>query len=198
MPFPSKSPATESDPKPAGPAATGPSRRELMTAGAALATIPLMEGCAHPMRSTPSATGAPPASHAGPPAVGGVGTVPVTLSVNGQSHTLSLEPRVTLLDGRRVDSCLVLALMASGSEVTTIEGLATGDQLHPVQQAFIKHDAFQCGYCTPGQICSAVGMLREGHAKTDDEIRDGMSGNICRCGAYPNIVLAVKDAMNQA
>ena len=99
-----------------------------------------------------------------------------------------------LLDGKRVNACLTLAIMKDGAEVTTIEGLATGSQLHPMQQAFVDCDAFQCGYCTPGQICSAVGMIREGHANTDDEIREQMSGNLCRCGAYPNIVAAIKQA----
>jgi xanthine dehydrogenase YagT iron-sulfur-binding subunit len=149
-------------------------------------------------------------------------TIPVRLHVNGREHQLSLDPRVTLLDalreqlpltgtkkgcdhgecgactvlvdGRRVYSCLTLAVVASGAKVTTIEGLADGDRLHPVQEAFIEHDAFQCGYCTSGQICSAVGLLSEGHAKTDDEVRELMSGNICRCGAYPNIVAAIQDA----
>jgi len=116
-----------------------------------------------------------------------------------------------LVDGRRINSCLALAVMMEGKAITTIEGLAKGDELHPVQSAFIKHDGFQCGYCTPGQICSAVGMLSEAQAGTvshvtpdvrttarvrltDDEIRERMSGNICRCGAYPGIVAAVKDA----
>lgn len=102
-----------------------------------------------------------------------------------------------LLDGKRINSCLSLAVMHDGSEITTIEGLANGDELHPVQQAFIEHDAFQCGYCTPGQICSAVGLLKEGKAKTDDEIRDLMSGNICRCGAYSNIFKVVKEAVEK-
>jgi xanthine dehydrogenase YagT iron-sulfur-binding subunit len=101
-----------------------------------------------------------------------------------------------LLDGKRVNSCLILAIMKDGSEITTIEGLANG-KFHPLQQAFMDHDAFQCGYCTPGQICSAVGMLREGHAKTADEIRELMSGNICRCGAYVNIVTAIQEVMAQ-
>jgi len=100
-----------------------------------------------------------------------------------------------LLDGRRVNACLTLAVMQAGHEVTTIEGLADGDALHPLQQAFIDHDAFQCGYCTPGQICSAVGLMAEGRATTTDEIRELMSGNICRCGAYPNIVAAIAQAM---
>ncbi len=149
-------------------------------------------------------------------------TIPISLHVNGRDHRLSLDPRATLLDalreqlhltgtkkgcdhgqcgactvlidGRRVYSCLTLALVAAGAKVTTIEGLADGDRLHPVQEAFIQHDAFQCGYCTSGQICSAVGLLSEGHAKTDAKVRELMSGNICRCGAYPNIVAAVQDA----
>jgi xanthine dehydrogenase YagT iron-sulfur-binding subunit len=148
--------------------------------------------------------------------------VPVTLQINGRKHELKLEPRVTLLDalreylgltgtkkgcdhgqcgactvlvdGRRIYSCLTLAVMHAGARITTIEGLADGDTLHPVQAAFITRDAFQCGYCTPGQICSAVGLLNEGHARTDDEVREQMSGNICRCGAYPNIVAAIQDA----
>ena len=153
------------------------------------------------------------------------GVVPVTLRINGQEHQLQLEPRVTLLDAlrnnlqlfgtrkgcdhgqcgactilvddTRVLSCLTLAIMKDGATVTTIEGLASGETLHPIQQAFIDHDAFQCGYCTPGQICSAVGMLAEGHARTADEIRELMSGNICRCGAYPNIVAAIQQGMRQ-
>jgi xanthine dehydrogenase YagT iron-sulfur-binding subunit len=153
------------------------------------------------------------------------GPVPMALKINGETHSLPLEPRVTLLDalrehlgmfgtkkgcdhgqcgactvlvnGQRVNSCLTLAIMHQGEEITTIEGLAHGDRLHPVQAAFIEHDAFQCGYCTPGQICSAVGLIHEGHARTDDEIREQMAGNICRCGAYTNIVAAVRQAMHQ-
>ena len=100
-----------------------------------------------------------------------------------------------LVDGRRINSCLTLAVMKDGAEVTTVEGLATDGALHPLQQAFIDHDAFQCGYCTPGQLCSAAGLIAEGKARTADEIRELMSGNICRCGAYPNIVAAIKQAM---
>jgi xanthine dehydrogenase YagT iron-sulfur-binding subunit len=100
-----------------------------------------------------------------------------------------------LVDGRRINSCLTLAVMKDGAEITTIEGLAKGRALHPLQQAFIDHDAFQCGYCTPGQICSAAGMIAEGRAKTPDEIRELMSGNICRCAAYPNILAAIQQAM---
>jgi xanthine dehydrogenase YagT iron-sulfur-binding subunit len=101
-----------------------------------------------------------------------------------------------LVDGRRVNSCLILAVMKDGAHVTTIEGMATDGALHPLQQAFIDHDAFQCGYCTSGQICSAAGMLAEGKAKTADEIRELMSGNICRCGTYPNIVAAIQQVMS--
>ena len=99
-----------------------------------------------------------------------------------------------LVNGERINSCLQLLGLCHGSTVVTIEGLAQGDQLHPMQAAFLKHDAFQCGYCTPGQICSAIGLVNEGHATTDDEIREQMSGNICRCGAYQNILSAIKEA----
>jgi len=147
--------------------------------------------------------------------------VAVTLTVNGEKHSLTIEPWVTLLDllreklrltgtkkgcdqgqcgactvivdGRRVNSCLQLAAMRDGSEVTTIEGLGSAENLHPMQAAFVAHDAFQCGYCTPGQICSAVALLDEGHAATPEEIRELMSGNLCRCGAYTNIVAAIED-----
>jgi xanthine dehydrogenase YagT iron-sulfur-binding subunit len=150
--------------------------------------------------------------------------VTVTMMVNGTQKTLRLDTRVTLLDalreklmmpgskkgcdhgqcgactvlvdGRRINSCLHLAVMCEGVEVTTIEGLAKGDELHPMQAAFLKHDGFQCGYCTPGQICSAVGLVKEGHAKTDNQIKELMSGNICRCGAYQNIVAAIKEVQN--
>jgi xanthine dehydrogenase YagT iron-sulfur-binding subunit len=100
-----------------------------------------------------------------------------------------------IVDGKRILSCLTLAVVKDGAEITTIEGLADGETLHALQQAFIEHDAFQCGYCTPGQICSAVGMIHEGKAKTADDIRELMSGNLCRCGAYSNIVAAIQQAM---
>jgi len=149
-------------------------------------------------------------------------TVNVSIEINGAQHQLQLEPRVTLLDllrerlhltgskkgcdygqcgactvhvnGKRVLSCLTLAVMLNGKKVTTIEGLANGDELHPMQEAFLQHDGCQCGYCTPGQIMSGIGCIREGHAGSEDEIREFMSGNICRCGAYPNIVSAIMDA----
>ena len=146
----------------------------------------------------------------------------VTLLVNRSSHRLSLDPRTTLLDalrdhldligtkkgcdlgqcgactvlvdGKRVNSCLMLAVAQQGRRITTIEGLAAGGQLHALQAAFIAHDGFQCGYCTPGQIMSAAGFLAEGRPPTDEAIREYMSGNICRCGAYTNIVAAIKEA----
>jgi xanthine dehydrogenase YagT iron-sulfur-binding subunit len=148
--------------------------------------------------------------------------LPLTLRLNGRDATFTIEPEVTLLDllrerggltgtkkgcdrgqcgactvlvnGRRTLSCLALALAHAGDAITTIEGLADGDRLHPVQAAFVEHDALQCGFCTPGQILSAVGVIAEGRARTDDEIREAMSGNLCRCGAYPNIVAAVAAA----
>ena len=149
--------------------------------------------------------------------------VTVTLQINGAEHRLTIAPWTTLLDalrldldltgtkkgcdhgqcgactvlvdGRRIYSCLTLAIMKDGAQVTTIEGLAQGSTLHPLQQAFVDHDAFQCGYCTPGQICSAAGLIAEGRARTAAEIRELMSGNICRCGAYPNIVAAIEQVM---
>jgi xanthine dehydrogenase YagT iron-sulfur-binding subunit len=149
----------------------------------------------------------------------------LTLRINGRDYALVSEARVTLLDalrerigltgskkgcdhgqcgactvlvdGRRVLSCLTLAAVHEGAEITTIEGLAKNGKLHPMQEAFIKHDGFQCGYCTPGQICSAVGLLNEGRPATDADIREGMAGNICRCGAYPGIVAAVREVRDQ-
>jgi xanthine dehydrogenase YagT iron-sulfur-binding subunit len=149
-------------------------------------------------------------------------TVEVRLVINGRDITLHLDPRVTLLDalrdrlgltgskkgcdagqcgactvlvnGRRINSCLSLAVSHDGDAITTIEGLAKGEELHPVQAAFLDHDGFQCGYCTSGQICSAVALLQEGHTGSDAEIREWMSGNICRCGAYPNILAAIREA----
>ncbi len=147
--------------------------------------------------------------------------LPLQMEINGVPYKLTVEPRVTLLDllreqlgltgtkkgcdhgqcgactvhidGKRINSCLSLAVMNNGKKITTIEGLANGDNLHPMQEAFIKHDGFQCGYCTPGQIMSAVACIKEGHANSKEEIREFMSGNICRCGAYPNIVDAITE-----
>ena len=152
--------------------------------------------------------------------------VSVSLTVNGSLQTLSLDPRTTLLDvlrehldltgtkkgcdqgqcgactilmdGRRINSCLTFAAMYDGAQITTIEGLAVNGVLHPLQQAFIDPDAFQCGYCTSGQICSAAGLIAEGRAKNADEIRELMSGNICRCGAYTNIVAAVEQVVGRS
>src|SRR3954469_11275328 len=149
----------------------------------------------------------------------------ITLNINGEKHTLPVDHRTTLLDalrerldltgtkkgcdqgqcgactvlvdGRRVVSCLTLAVMKDGASVTTIEGLARDGTLHPLQQAFIDHDAFQCGYCTPGQICSGVALMEEGRAPSAADLRELMSGNICRCGAYVNIVSAIEEVMAQ-
>ncbi|UOG77250.1 2Fe-2S iron-sulfur cluster-binding protein [Hymenobacter tibetensis] len=164
----------------------------------------------------PAGAGALPA----PPATGHV-----TLLINGVKRELELAPWTSLLDalreyadltgtkkgcdhgqcgsctvlvnGKRINSCLTLAVMQDGNEVTTIEGLGQEGNLHPLQQAFIDHDAFQCGYCTPGQICSAQGLINEGRAHTEDEIRELMSGNLCRCGAYVGILAAVKEVVDK-
>jgi xanthine dehydrogenase YagT iron-sulfur-binding subunit len=157
------------------------------------------------------------------PAAEVVRTYPVTLRINGQVQQIEVEAWVTLLDllreragltgskkgcdhgqcgactvlidGRRINSCLTLAVMQNGKDITTVEGLADGAQLHSLQQAFIEHDAFQCGYCTPGQLCSAIGLMSEGQAHSAAEVRELMSGNVCRCGAYPGIVAAVTQVM---
>jgi len=192
------------------PKQEGISRRQLLltavTASLALALLPRLT-----WGQTTAKPAAPPGS-----------LRPVTLNINGHDVRIAIDPRVTLLDalrerlglmgtkkgcdhgqcgactvhmnGRRVNSCLTLAMQAEGSKIETIEGLANGDQLHPVQAAFIKHDGFQCGYCTSGQIMSAVACIHEGHARTDEDIAEFMSGNICRCGAYPGIRAAIKEA----
>ncbi len=151
--------------------------------------------------------------------------IALTLKINGVQHELNIEPRVTLLDalreylgltgtkkgcdrgecgactvlvdGKRINSCMTLAVMQMGKSIITIEGLAQNEQLHPMQKAFIEHDAFQCGYCTSGQIVSAVGLLTETQPKSDTEIRQGMSGNLCRCGAYHHIVGAVRQVVEE-
>jgi xanthine dehydrogenase YagT iron-sulfur-binding subunit len=193
--------------------APGSSRRSFLKQasgflGAAVLSPQLMARAAE---SAPTATPAP-----------ADGLLDVTLKINGQTHATRIEPCVTLLDtlrdrldlpgtkkgcdhgtcgactvqidGKRHLSCLTLAVMAQGKEITTIEGLAQGEELHPVQQAFIDCDGFQCGFCTPGQIMSSVSCIQEGHTHDDDEIREWMSGNICRCSAYPNIIDAIKQA----
>jgi xanthine dehydrogenase YagT iron-sulfur-binding subunit len=200
---------TEDDP--AFHSLSRPTRRDVIAAGAAV----------------PIAMALPPAAAAQSPATTAAsGREAVSLTINETEHVLTVDPRTTLLDllrehldltgtkkgcdqgqcgactvlsdGRRINSCLTFAVMLEGRHITTIEGLATGGTLHPLQQAFIDHDAFQCGYCTPGQLCSAAGLITEGRAKTPDEIRELMSGNICRCGAYPNIVAAIQQAMGRS
>jgi xanthine dehydrogenase YagT iron-sulfur-binding subunit len=188
-----------------------PSRRSFVigsaAAAAAIVVSPILGSAAEGVETAPKAD---------------PNAIPVALTVNGTRHDLRLDPRTTLLDalrehldltgtkkgcdqgacgactvlidGRRYNSCLTLAVMHSGQKIVTIEGLAENGRLHPVQAAFIRNDGFQCGYCTPGQICSAVALLKEGHAGSDDEIREWMSGNICRCGAYVGILEAVKEA----
>ena len=199
------------DDRPPAPGPTDISRRNVLKAtvatGGAVAAVPLL-GAAPPA----AAQGTAPASAA----------IPVVLRINGTEHRLTLDPRTTLLDalrehlqltgskkgcglgqcgactvlvdGQRMKSCLWLAVLAEGRQITTIEGLAQGDQLHPLQVAFIERDAFQCGYCTSGQIMAGVACIAEGHARSAQEIRDWMSGNICRCGAYEPIVAAIQDA----
>jgi xanthine dehydrogenase YagT iron-sulfur-binding subunit len=190
-----------------------PSRREVI-AGAASASmvISTSSGTTAQSQGNNSGVGAP--------------LIPVTLTVNRTRHSLTLDPRSSLLDvlrehldltgskkgcdhgrcgactvlieGRRVVSCLTLAVMQDGANITTVEGLAKDGKLHPLQQAFIDRDAFQCGYCTPGQLCSAAGLIAEGKARTPEQIRELMSGNICRCGAYTSIVAAIQQAIGQS
>ncbi|RWM99297.1 MULTISPECIES: (2Fe-2S)-binding protein [unclassified Mesorhizobium] len=197
------------------PSTTGLSRRSFMTATVSAAA-------AAPLLSSPTRAEKPAATRSGLRE-----KVAVSLRINKQPYELSLDARTSLLDalrdhvgltgtkkgcdhgqcgactvlvdGKRVLSCLSFAVMNDGKEVTTVEGLSSSDgKLHPMQQAFIDHDAFQCGYCTPGQIMSAIGCVNEGHANSEDDIREYMSGNICRCAAYPNIVAAVVQARDQA
>jgi xanthine dehydrogenase YagT iron-sulfur-binding subunit len=199
--------------KDAGHGRSGVSRRSFLGGGlAAAAVTPLL-----------NATAEAEAAEAASATADGVAQVTVRAAVNGSPVMVRVDPRATLLDtlrerldlkgtkkgcdrgqcgactvhvdGRRVLSCLTLAAATTGHQVTTIEGLADGDRLHPMQQAFVEHDGLQCGFCTPGQIMSAVAMVDdEGPARSDDEIRERMSGNICRCSAYPRIVDAIRDA----
>jgi xanthine dehydrogenase YagT iron-sulfur-binding subunit len=200
----------------------GVTRRTFLTrlsaGGIAVSTAPLLHTISAAQVET---SPAPTAASAGefPP-------VPIVLNVNGREYPLKLEPRVTLLDalrerlhlfgtkkgcdhgqcgactvhvnGRRVNSCLTFAVMHQGDRITTIEGLANNGELHPVQASFLEHDGFQCGYCTSGQIMSAVALLKEPCGQDDDSVRECMSGNICRCGAYPNIVAAVQEARKRS
>ena len=188
------------------------SRRRFLGVTASTAAFPFVSGAAAPVAAQEEVKD--PSS-----------TVDTTLLVNGKTHRLGLDVRTTLLDalrdhigltgskkgcdhgqcgactvhvdGKRTLACLSLAVAVQGRAVTTIEGLAHGDELHPLQKAFIEHDAFQCGYCTSGQIMSGVACLAEGHTKSDDEIREWMSSNLCRCGTYPNIVAAVRQVAQQ-
>jgi xanthine dehydrogenase YagT iron-sulfur-binding subunit len=190
-------------------------RRGLLGSSAAVAAVPIVSPSARAADPPTPSTFTPPSAARTPE------MLDIVLQVNGTRLPLAVEPRTSLLDalreqagltgtkkgcdhgacgactvhvdGQRIVSCLALAARCEGRAITTIEGLAHGDDLHPMQEAFLHHDAFQCGYCTPGQIMSAVALLDEGHAGSDAEIRAWMSGNICRCGAYPNIVAAVRD-----
>ena len=204
-------------------AGDGENRREFLAQVAASAAVPLLAGAATAPAAW--AAPAPAPAPTPPPAPAALAVdVPVGFVINGKAYNLSIDPRTSLLDalrerlglpgtkkgcdhgacgactvlvdGRRVNSCLTLALAVEGKPVTTIEGLADGDKLHPIQAAFLEHDAFQCGYCTPGQICSAVGMLREAKPASDAAIREAMAGNLCRCGAYANIVAAIRDVID--
>ena len=207
-------------PKPDRPDHVALSRRTFMMSTAATAAAPLAASLPVAAQTPLPRTAATAAPLADTPR-----SLPMVLRVNGTEHRLNLDPRTALLDalreqiglvgtkkgcdhgqcgactvlldGQRVLSCLTLAAQAQGRSVTTIEGLAAADTLHPMQQAFIDNDAFQCGYCTPGQILSAVACVHEGRAGNDAEIREYMSGNLCRCAAYPNIVAAVRQAAPQ-
>ena len=199
----------------------GLTRREFLAAALGIALVLAVPPQLVQAQDAPVPAAVPPALL--PPS--SVGTIPVTLHVNGTAHSLQIEPRVTLLDalrerigltgskkgcdhgqcgsctvhadGKRINSCLALAVAYQNKQITTIEGLASGDTLHPVQAAFIQHDGFQCGFCTPGQIMSASALLSEPIGPTDADVRDSMSGNLCRCGAYTNIIAAIQDVRKE-
>jgi xanthine dehydrogenase YagT iron-sulfur-binding subunit len=207
------------DPHPRLPNLT---RRAFLSTAGSSAAAAAIAGCA-PTSTRTAARESPGAAAAGPLIEG---AVPVTLRINGKEQRLAVDPRTTLLDclretvaltgtkkgcdhgqcgactvhvnGRRVNSCLSLALMHDGAEITTIEGLGTPDALHPMQAAFVAHDGYQCGYCTSGQIMSAVALLKEPCGPDDADVKELMSGNICRCGAYPNIVAAIQRVRRNA
>jgi xanthine dehydrogenase YagT iron-sulfur-binding subunit len=207
------------DDEQAGP--SDPARRAFLRTMGNTAAAAVVAGCA-PM--DPDSRHAQSASPADAPHI--QGAVPITLRINGKDHRLRIDPRSTLLDciretvaltgtkkgcdhgqcgactvhvnGRRVNSCLSLALLHDGAEITTIEGLGTPDALHPMQAAFLAHDGYQCGYCTSGQIMSAVALLKEPCGPTDADVKELMSGNICRCGAYQNIVAAIQHVRKNA
>lgn len=198
-----------------------PETRQVVTAEMSRRDVLNLAGAAASVTVIPTVAGSASAQPVGQPT-----TIPVSFTVNGQRQQLSIDPRQSLLDvlrenldltgakkgcnqgacgactvlvnDRRVVSCLTMAATQQGAEVVTIEGLASGDQLHPLQQAFIEHEGLQCGFCTPGQIMSGVACIKEGHARSSEEIKYWMSGNICRCGAYPGIVAAVADAAKRS
>jgi xanthine dehydrogenase YagT iron-sulfur-binding subunit len=202
----------------------GVSRRSFLATAGTSGVAAMIAGCEPAAKQMNANNASNSAQLAGAPAADG--TVPVTLRINGKEHPLHLDPRTTLLDcirenvaytgtkkgcdhgqcgactvhvnGRRVNSCLTFAQMHDGDEITTIEGLGTPTSLHPMQAAFLEHDGYQCGYCTSGQIMSAVALLKEPCGASDAEVKELMSGNICRCGAYPNIVAAIQQVRKQA
>ncbi len=219
--IPDPQPADETQPSEAGERGFRPTRRSFLTqlgvAGLTVTAAPLIA-------KTPADS--PPVEAPAQEPVSAPGAVPVVLSVNGKDYRLTLDPRTTVLDalrehlnlfgtkkgcdhgqcgactvhinGRRINSCLNFAIMHQGDQITTIEGLAQNGHLHPVQAAFLEFDGFQCGYCTPGQIMSGAALLKEPVGPHDDDVRDMMSGNLCRCGAYDNIVAAVQSARKQS
>ena len=203
------------------------SRRAFLARAGAAGVVTATASVAAPMASAaPVSTTAPGEQQASAPEAAIPGTVPVTLRVNGETYKLQIDSRATLLDtlretlyltgtkkgcdhgqcgactvhvdGRRANSCLLFAAMQQNAEITTIEGLGTPDRMHPVQAAFVEHDGYQCGYCTSGQIMSAAAMLHESWGPSDNDVREALSGNICRCGAYPNIVAAVQSVRQRA
>jgi xanthine dehydrogenase YagT iron-sulfur-binding subunit len=202
-----------------------PTRRAFLRSTGTTAAAAVVAACAPAAPATaPAQKPSTPAALADGPGI--EGAVPIRLRINGKDHSLRIDPRTTLLDcvretvaltgtkkgcdhgqcgactvhvnGRRVNSCLSLALMHDGEEITTIEGLGTPDALHPMQAAFVAHDGYQCGYCTSGQIMSAVALLKEPCGSDDAAVKELMSGNICRCGAYPNIVAAIQHVRKNA